>query len=54
MNSDTITIGTRASKLALWQAEYIAAEIEKRHPACHVELKKMTTMGDRILDAPLA
>ena len=54
MNSDTITIGTRASKLALWQAEYIAAEIEKRHPACHVELKKMTTKGDRILDAPLA
>ena len=54
MNSDTITIGTRASKLALWQAEYIAGEIEKQHPACHVELKTMTTKGDRILDAPLA
>lgn len=54
MNSDTITIGTRASKLALWQAEYIAGEIEKQYPACHVELKTMTTKGDRILDAPLA
>ena len=54
MKSDTITIGTRASKLALWQAEYIAGEIEKQHPACHVELKTMTTKGDRILDAPLA
>ena len=54
MNSDTITIGTRASKLALRQAEYIAGEIEKQHPACHVELKTMTTKGDRILDAPLA
>ena len=53
MNSDTITIGTRASKLALWQAEYIAAEIEKHH-GCRVELRKMTTKGDRILDAPLA
>ena len=54
MNSDTITIGTRASKLALWQAEYVAAEIEKHHPAVRVELRKMTTKGDRILDAPLA
>ena len=54
MNSGTITIGTRASKLALWQAEYIAGELEKHHPHCHVELKKMTTKGDRILDAPLA
>ena len=54
MSSGTITIGTRASKLALWQAEYIAAEIEKRHPDCRVELRKMTTKGDRILDAPLA
>ena len=54
MNSDTITIGTRASKLALWQAEYIAAEIEKQYPTMRVELRKMTTKGDRILDAPLA
>ena len=54
MNSGTITIGTRASKLALWQAEYIAGELEKHHTHCHVELKKMTTKGDRILDAPLA
>ena len=54
MNSDTITIGTRASKLALWQAEYVAAEIEKHHPAVRVELRKITTKGDRILDAPLA
>ena len=54
MNSDTITIGTRASRLALWQAEYIAAEIEKQYPTVRVELRKMTTKGDRILDAPLA
>lgn len=53
MSNGTITIGTRASKLALWQAEYIAAEIEKHH-GCRVGLRKMTTKGDRILDAPLA
>ena len=54
MNSGTITIGTRASKLALWQAEYVAAAIEKHHPVVRVELRKMTTKGDRVLDAPLA
>lgn len=54
MKSGAVTIGTRASKLALWQAEYIAAQIEQYHPSLHVELMKMTTKGDRILDAPLA
>jgi len=54
VNSDTIIIGTRASKLALWQAEYVAAALENHHPNCRIELKKMTTKGDRILDAPLA
>jgi len=49
-----INIGTRASKLALWQAEYVAAEIERHHPYYRTKLKKMTTKGDRILDAPLA
>ena len=54
MNSGTIIIGTRASKLALWQAEYIAGELRRHDPACTVTLKKMTTRGDKILDAPLA
>ena len=54
MNSGTITIGTRASKLALWQANYVAEAIKKEHPSCCVELRELTTKGDRILDAPLA
>lgn len=54
MSSDTITIGTRASKLALWQAEYVAAGLQKENPVRRIELRKMTTKGDRILDAPLA
>ena len=54
MKNGIINIGTRASKLALWQAEYVAAEIERHHPSYRTKLKKMTTKGDRILDAPLA
>ena len=54
MNSGTITIGTRASKLALWQASYVAEAIKKEHPSYCVELCELTTKGDRILDAPLA
>ena len=54
MNSGTITIGTRASKLALWQANYVAEAIKKEHPSYCVELCELTTKGDRILDAPLA
>ncbi|MBB5022737.1 hydroxymethylbilane synthase [Desulfurispira natronophila] len=49
-----ITIGTRASKLALWQAEHIKAEIEGRYSDVEVVLKKIVTKGDKILDSPLA
>ena len=50
----TIIIGTRSSKLALWQADYIARRLREKHPSLIVEEKRMTTKGDRILDAPLA
>ena len=50
----TIIIGTRSSKLALWQADYIARRLHEKHPSLIVEEKRMTTQGDRILDAPLA
>ncbi len=49
-----IKIGTRGSKLALWQANFIAAEIAKNNPALEVELVKVQTQGDKILDTPLA
>jgi hydroxymethylbilane synthase len=50
----TITIATRGSKLALWQAEHIAARLRERHPGLAVELLKIKTTGDKILDVPLA
>ncbi|MBI5888492.1 MAG: hydroxymethylbilane synthase [Deltaproteobacteria bacterium] len=49
-----IVIGTRASKLALWQANWVKSEIEKRHPEAEVSLEKIKTTGDKILDVPLA
>ncbi|SDG08858.1 hydroxymethylbilane synthase [Selenomonas sp. WCT3] len=54
MKKDTIIIGTRSSKLALWQAEYVKGRLEEEYPGLTVKLKLMTTKGDKILDAPLA
>lgn len=51
---DKIVIGTRGSKLALWQAEWIKSEIQKRNPGLDIELNKIKTTGDKILDVPLA
>ena len=49
-----IRIGTRKSKLALWQANYVASQLKKHFPDIEVELVKITTKGDKILDVPLA
>jgi len=40
--------------LALWQAEYVKAELERAHEGLSVELKIVKTKGDKILDVPLA
>ena len=49
-----LIIATRGSKLALWQSEYVKAELEKAHPGLEVELSVMMTKGDKILDVALA
>jgi len=49
-----IRIATRKSRLALWQAEHVAQLIKRLEPTIEVELVKVTTKGDKILDAPLA
>lgn len=49
-----IVIGTRGSKLALWQAEWIKSELEKKHAGLEVSLEIIKTTGDKILDVPLA
>jgi hydroxymethylbilane synthase len=49
-----LRIATRQSKLALWQADHVSALLRSAHPALQIELVKITTQGDRILDRPLA
>jgi len=49
-----LRISTRKSPLALWQAEHVRSRLMAMHPGLEVELVKMSTEGDRILDAPLA
>jgi hydroxymethylbilane synthase len=51
---NTIRIATRKSALALWQANFVKAQLEHFHPDLTVELVPMTTKGDVILDTPLA
>jgi len=49
-----LKIGTRGSKLALAQSEWIKVEITARHPDVQVELVRIKTKGDKILDSPLS
>jgi hydroxymethylbilane synthase len=48
-----LVIATRRSRLALWQAEYIAARLRHLHSGLAVELLPMTTRGDELLDRRL-
>lgn len=49
-----IKIATRASPLALWQAKHVKVQILKYHPALEIELVRIRTQGDRMLDTPLS
>ncbi len=48
-----LRVGTRGSKLALTQSEWIKGKIEAQHPDVQVELVRVKTTGDKIVDAPL-
>ncbi len=50
----TLRIGTRKSQLALWQAEFVRTRLIAQTPDLKVELIKITTEGDKILDRSLA
>nr|WP_220805644.1 hydroxymethylbilane synthase [Achromobacter sp. UMC46] len=49
-----MVIATRASRLALWQAEHVRDRLRTLYPACAVELLTLTTRGDQILDRTLS
>ncbi len=54
MSEEILRIATRKSPLALWQANFVSAQLKHHHPELQVELVTMTTQGDKILDTPLA
>ena len=49
-----LKIGTRGSKLAMTQSLWVKEKIEAKHPQVRVELIKIKTTGDKILDSPLS
>ena len=49
-----ITIASRESRLALWQAQHVQARLAALYPLAEVDILGMTTRGDQILDRPLA
>ncbi len=49
-----LKIATRKSPLALWQAEFVKSRLQFFYPDLEVELVKMTTQGDKILNSPLS
>jgi hydroxymethylbilane synthase len=49
-----IKIGTRGSKLALWQANWVKSALTLLHPFLAFEIVIIKTKGDKILDVPLA
>ena len=54
MSEEVLRIATRKSPLALWQANFVSAQLKHHHPELKIELVTMTTQGDKILDTPLA
>jgi len=49
-----ITIATRESQLAIWQAEYIKSELLSLYPRLEVSILGMTTQGDETLNKSLS
>ncbi len=52
--SSSIKIGTRGSKLALWQANWVRSASIEKFPSLSIEVVVIKTKGDKILDVPLA
>ena len=51
---NTLTIATRGSRLALWQAEHVKSCLQAIRPGLEIRLNVIKTKGDIILDVPLA
>lgn len=54
MESRQVVIGTRASKLALWQSHHVRDRLLALHPDLEITLERISTRGDEVQDRPLA
>ncbi|MEW5974861.1 MAG: hydroxymethylbilane synthase [Acidobacteriota bacterium] len=54
MNQPPLVIGSRGSKLALYQSNWVKSELEKQHPGLQVEIRIIKTSGDLFTEAPLS
>ena len=54
MKKSRLIIGSRGSLLALWQAEFMKRELEKKNKNLFVEIKIINTKGDKVLDVALS
>lgn len=54
MGTDRLVIGSRSSRLAMVQAQYVRDTLKKFHPALDVEIKTIKTTGDKITDVVLS
>lgn len=53
-SSVTLRIGTRGSSLALWQAQWVAEALSSVHPEIKIEVVKIKTKGDKVLNSPMS
>jgi hydroxymethylbilane synthase len=54
LKASVLTVGSRGSRLALWQAEWVKATLESIHAGLEVRIEIIKTSGDIIRDVPLA
>jgi len=54
LTATKLTIGSRGSELALWQARWVQDGLKERFRGLEISLAIIKTTGDKILDAPLA
>ena len=54
MSRSTLILGTRGSKLAVHQSQWVQARLQELAPGLTISLKRSQTSGDKILDVPLA
>jgi len=51
--TDKLTIGTRGSKLALWQTNWVRDQLAELFPSITIDIRIISTKGDRVLDVAL-